>query len=136
MIRRILVASCVSGLALGIAARVVMRFVALESGMSGNFSIGGSLEVVAFGAILGVPIAFLFFALRRRVKMGRPWPGVICGLALFAVVAVVPPPAARSALTATPDTPAATALAFAALCVAWGVWLEVLAGRVLAGSSS
>jgi hypothetical protein len=50
---RVLVASCLSGLALGLAARLAMRFVALESGMAGGFSAGGSLEVIAFGAIVG-----------------------------------------------------------------------------------
>ncbi len=135
VVGRILVASCVSGLVLGLAARAVMRFVALESGLPNGFSIGGSLEVVAFGAILGAPIAFLFFALRRRIKMGRPWPGVILGSLLFGIVTGVPPPAARSALTATPDTPAATALAFAVVFVAWGLWLEYLASRVLGAAA-
>ncbi|MGH9350385.1 MAG: hypothetical protein ACRD26_24305 [Vicinamibacterales bacterium] len=126
---RTLVVSCLSGLLLGVAARVTMRFVALEARMPVGFSLGGSLEVVAFGAIIGSPVAFVFFALRSRVQARRPWPGLLCGLILFGVLSAVPPPAARSALAATPDTLAATALAFGVLFVAWGLVLEYVTRR-------
>ncbi len=50
---RMLVSSVACGLLLGVAARLVMRFVALEAGIPAAFSPGGSLEVVAFGAGTG-----------------------------------------------------------------------------------
>ena len=119
------------GVLLGIAARLVMRFVAMESGLDGAFSVGGSLEVVAFGALIGAPIAWLFFTLRPRAHIRFPWAGLLCGLGLFLLFSLVPPPAARSALADTPDTPAATALAFAALFVAWGWILEYVGRRMV-----
>lgn len=129
---RAVILAAASGLLLGVAARLVMRFVALESGVAPGFSLGGSLEVVVFGALIGMPVALLFFVLRPRVQPRWPWPGLACGLLLFAVLAAAPPPAARSALADTPDTPAATAFAFALLLAAWGVALEALYRRVLA----
>jgi hypothetical protein len=122
-----LAASCLAGVWLGIAVRVAMRFVALESGVSVGFSVGGSLEVVAFGAMIGTPAALLFFVLRPRWPGSSPWAGVLCGLLLLAVLAILPLPAARSALRSTPDTPAATATAFGIAFVAWGLTLDYLA---------
>lgn len=112
------------GVVLGAGARVVMRFVALESGIAAGFSTGGSLEVVVFGALVGAPAAWLFFTLRPRLALPAPVPGLLSGLTLFAVLALAPPPAARSALADTPDTPLATAVAFAVLFALWGVGLE------------
>jgi hypothetical protein len=127
---RLLIVSCLSGTLLGVAARMTMRFVALEAGVSASFSLGGSLEVVAFGAIIGTPVALLFFAVRARVESWSPWLGLLCGLSLFGALSAIPPPPARSALEATPDTPVATVLAFGVLFVVWGVGLEYVA-RVL-----
>ena len=128
---RALLPAAACGMLLGIAARLVMRFVAIESGLDGAFSVGGSLEVVAVGALIGAPGAWLFFVLRPRVSLPIPWAGVLCGLGLFLLFSVTPPPAARSALANTPDTPAATALAFAVLFVAWGWILEYLGRRMV-----
>ena len=126
---RALIVGVGCGVGLGVAGRIAMRFVARESGLLGAFSVGGSLEVVAFGALLGAPIAWLFFALRPRVHLRSPWAGVLAGCGLFLVLSLVPPPAARSALAGTPDTPAATALTFAVLFVGWGWILEHVCQR-------
>jgi hypothetical protein len=124
---RLCLVSCLSGVILGLAVRLAMRFVALESGMSVGFSVGGSLEVIVFGAMLATPVALAFFAVRSRVARWSPSLGVAFGLLLFATLSAFPPPSASSALAATPDTPAATAVAFAAIFVLWGVVLESLA---------
>ena len=126
-----LLVSCLSGVLLGVAARMAMRFVALESGVPTGLSLGGSLEVVAFGATIGTPAALLFFAYRVRVQRWRPWLGLLYASCLFAVLSAAPPQAGRSALASTPDTPAATALAFGVLFVAWGLMLEYFVRRFL-----
>jgi hypothetical protein len=128
---RALLPAAACGVLLGIAARLVMRFVARESGLDGAFSVEGSLEVVIFGALIGAPVAWLFFALRPRVSLRFPWAGVLCGLCLFLLFSLAPPPAVRSALADTPNTPAATALAFALLFVAWGWILEYVGRRTV-----
>lgn len=126
---RLSLLSVAAGLVLGIAARAVMRFVALESGLDAGFSIGGSFEVVAFGALVGVPAAAVFLVARRRRSRRGWWPGLLFGAAMFAALTAVQPPAARSALAGTPDTPAATAVAFALLFLGWGLGLEWMARR-------
>jgi hypothetical protein len=116
-----------AGLGLGVLMRLAMRFVALEACVPPGMSAGGTLEVIAAGAIAGGPIALARLALHR----GHPtrWLGASIGLTLFVVLARWPPPAARAALAATPDTPAATAAAFALVFLAWGCALDGLARR-------
>jgi hypothetical protein len=122
----LVMASVVSGVLPGLVARLAMRFVALESGLEGGFSLGGSVEVVAFGALIGVPSALPFFLARRRLQMSAPWPGLLWAAVVFVALALVRPPAALSALEGTPDTPAATVAAFAVAFAAWGLLLEGL----------
>jgi hypothetical protein len=121
--------SVVAGVMLGLAARVVMRLVALESGLDPGFSLGGSLEVMAFGGLVGAPAAAAFLIVRGRLLVAGWWPGLVFGAALFVALTLAQPPAARSAMAGTPDTPAATVLAFAAMFVGWGGSLEWLARR-------
>lgn len=122
------------GLVLGLAIRVAMRFVALEAGMSPGFSTGGSLEVVGFGALVGAPIAMVFFLLRPKIGVRGPGPGLLVGLTMFAAFALLPPPSARSALAATSDSPSATAALFGGVLAAWGLGSEYLHRRFLARS--
>lgn len=128
---RVLLYAIACGALLGVAARIAMRFVARESGLDSAFSVGGSFEVVAFGALIGAPIALLFFVFRRRVDVPAPWLGLLFGLVLFLLFAVIPPPAARSALADTPDTPVFTAITFAALFLGWGWVLEWVGRRLV-----
>ena len=116
-----------SGLLLGVGVRAAMRFVALEACVPEGFSLGGSVEVVAASASLGTPVAAALFAVRRRVPVLPRWTGPGVGATLFAALALFPPPAARSALADTPDTPAATAAAFALCFVAWGLAIDWIA---------
>ena len=129
------VLSCLSGLLFGLAARITMRYVALESGISPDFSLGGSLEVIALGALLATPAAFAFLAFRARIQRFWPWAGLAFGLSLFGMLSVIQPPSARSALAATPDTPMATAIAFGVLFATWGLALEFLALSPWRGAS-
>jgi hypothetical protein len=106
-----------------------MRFVAVEAGIAPGFSLGGSLDVVAFGAILGAPAALVFWACRVRWRL--PWgAGAAAGLLLFAAVVVIRPPAASSALASTPDTTLVTTLLFAVAFASYGVLLDVLWRRL------
>ena len=114
-----------AGLWLGIAGRIAMRLVSLEAGVAPEFSTGGSVEVALFGALLGAPIALAFLIARSRWKLPA-WSGVIVGLLLFAALALVPPDPARSALVATPDSPAATAVLFGLAFASYGALLGAL----------
>jgi hypothetical protein len=102
-----------------------MRGVAVEADVRRGFSIGGSLEVVAFGALLGAPVALAFWAARRRWRLPRG-AGTAVGLLLLAVLSIFQPPAASSALGATPDSPLATGLLFTAAFGSYGLLLDLL----------
>lgn len=117
---RMIGAGLAAGLVLGVAARFVMRIIALEAGRPGNFSLGGTVDVVAFGMLLGTPLAVLFWSVRSRLPVRRPLAGLVLGLLMFGVLALVPPPSARSAMAATPDTPLHTLLELAILLAVWG----------------
>src|SRR5262245_26635000 len=102
-----------------------MRLVSLESGGAPEFSPGGSIEVVLFGLLLGAPAALLLLVARSRWTLPA-WSGVVVGLTMFGVLALVPPDPARSALAATPDSPAATAALFALAFASYGALLDAL----------
>jgi hypothetical protein len=123
---RVLCASISAGVVLGLAGRLAMRVIALESGLTGAFSLWGSLDVVAFGALLGGPAALAFFALRHRLRTRARWPGALVGMLLLGGLVVFRPPSATSALAGTPDTPTVTLLGFTVVFTGWGVILEVL----------
>jgi hypothetical protein len=111
-------------LGFGVAARLVMRLIALSAGGGGSFSVGGSLEVVAFGAILAAVLALATELLRKWIP--RRWLGSAIAVAAFGIFALLPPPAARSALATAPESgPLAFAL-FALLFLAYGVLLDRL----------
>jgi hypothetical protein len=118
-----------AGLALGIAARVVMRLIAVLAGSTEGISWGGSISVVAMGLLIGTPIALFYLTLRSRLEWPAPWPGVVLGASLFAATALRPLPSAQSALAGTNDPPLATAALFAALWIGYGLLLEWLHAR-------
>lgn len=114
-----------AGALLGAASRIAMRMVAVEAGVTPGFSLGGSLEVVAFGIIVGAPSALVYWTARRNWPLPR-WAGVVAGMLLCASLVLLEPPAARSALEATPDTPIVTALLFVMAFAVYGAALDVL----------
>ena len=114
-----------AGLTLGVAARVAMRLVALQANVNPEFSLAGSLEVVLFGIVGGAPLALIVWACRYQFRL-PVWTGLTAGLLLFAALAIWPPPAARSALGATPDAPSATAAVFALVFAVYGMVLDAL----------
>jgi hypothetical protein len=103
-----------------------MRGVAIEADLPGGFSIGGSLEVIASGAMIGTPMAWLCGLVRHRVPIPRPWFGAVVGTIAFGALAAVPPPAAASALRDTPDAPFITAASFGVMFVIWRMSMDVL----------
>ena len=126
-IARVVASAFASGVVLGLLVRLAMRVVALEACVPQGFSVGGTLEVVAAATLLGAPLAGAFLWVRPRLPMPSSLAGLLWGLAVFATLALLPPPAARAALADTPDTPLATAAAFALCFAAWGVglgWIE------------
>lgn len=123
------VSGITGGVVLGIGGRAVMRVIALAAGLSPGFSLGGTVEVALTGLIIGVPAALAFVLLRRFFPRQTIVAGALFGAMLFAGLAVLPPPAARSA-AASVDRIGLTLAAFAPLFIFYGIAVAWLAGRM------
>lgn len=114
-------------LVLGVGGRMAMRLAALIGDRAAGFTWGGSLEVVAAGALYGAAGGLLWVAVARR--LGRAMTGPALGAATFAGIGLVSD-AAQSAAASLPGPRRLTALAlFLLLCVAWGVATDIAARR-------
>jgi hypothetical protein len=89
-IRLGLLAGMLGGVVAGVGARIAMRVVALVTSGVGSFSLGGTLAILLFGVILGMPFGMLFVGVRRWLPGAPLWKGLIFGAAL-ALIFVAPP---------------------------------------------
>lgn len=133
-ILHLLVASVVGAVVLGVGGRVLMRIIALANGGAGGFSIAGSLEVVAAGALFGAIGGLLLVLLdRARLHRGR---ALVLASALFLIIGVVSD-AARGAASRIPAPGRWVALgAFAGLLLLYSTLLLWIARRSPSDSSS
>ena len=114
----------VAGFLLGCGARVAMRVLSWLAGTSAGFSTGGSIEIVAFGMLLGVPLALAVFLLRTWRGWTHSWVGLWTSLGVFGALAARPSPSAQSALAASPLPGAAIFLMFGVLFALFGLWID------------
>ena len=77
-----LLPGAIAGLVLWSGLRVAMRLVALASGIPPSFTIGGTLEVLLVGAILGASYGALLTAIWQSIAATRLAPGRWGGTAL------------------------------------------------------
>lgn len=80
----------IGGTAAGAVSRLSMRLIALEAGMQPGFSVGGTLGILIIGAIMGIPFAFLYAAIRRFIPLPERYRGLAYGLMLSALFIAVP----------------------------------------------
>jgi hypothetical protein len=121
-----LAAGALSGLlALGLAGRLAMSVLAVMAGNPVRWSLGGTLDVLAFAALVGAP-AGAVYGLLRDLGPPRWWRGAAYGLALFALFVLVPPPAARSAFSGVRALWLPVLALFGAAFTAYGATLEWL----------
>ena len=127
-----LAGATLGALFLGLGARIAMRLLAISIGRDTGFSLGGSLEVIAYGAIIGT-ITGALWALFHKWLAGPWWAhGTALGLISYAgTIATLP---AHLADTARPFADQMTAvLALFGLCfLLFGLTLA----RVSSGGSS
>jgi len=76
---------------LGLGSRIVMRLLAVSIARDPAFSLGGTLEIVAYGAIVGA-VSGAAFALGRPVMPGRWWVQglMLAALAYAGTIATLP----------------------------------------------
>jgi hypothetical protein len=118
-------------LLLGAGGRVVMVLLAALQGTDPEFTLGGTLEVVAMGVIIGVPAGLAMLVGRLCFRRSGPLFGATGGGLLFLGLALAPPPAAQSASAGLSSAMLMAAiLLFAILFVGWGAILAAATDRM------
>ena len=127
LLRAGLAGALTGALVLGVGGRMVMRLAALIGGRAPVFSWGGSLEVLAAGALYGAVGGLVWAALARRLS--RRIAAAALGTVTFGGIGLASD-AARGAATSLAPAPRVMALAlFLALCLAWGIATDLVARR-------
>ena len=120
-----LLAGTVAGIViLGLLGRAVMRLVGEIAGLPTGGTLGGTLEVVATGALMGAAAGPVYLLLRSRLPGPGSARGLAFGLAAFLLLLAFPPDAARSAAAGTRHVQGAVVACFAALFAVFGIGLE------------
>jgi hypothetical protein len=94
-------AGVVGGLAAGVAARVAMRVFAEAIGRATEFTVAGTLGILAVGAMFGSVFGIGYPAMRRLLPRRRIVSGILFGLVM--AVAVVVPVLSADGDEAAPD---------------------------------
>ena len=68
---------------LGVGGRMVMRALAVIAEREVEFSVGGTIEVIAFGAIIGLIAGAAFVAIKKYLPGPAPLKGMSFGLLAF-----------------------------------------------------
>ncbi len=82
----------VGAVILGLGGRVVMSGIALMGHLTPTWSLGGAFDVFAFGAIVGAVSGPVYVAVRKYLPGSRLVKGLLAGLLLFGVMALIRPP--------------------------------------------
>jgi hypothetical protein len=82
------VAGAIGGLTMGLAARIAMRFFAVDVGHEPAFTVGGTAAILTFGLLIGAAFGMGYGTLRKVLP--GPWPvtGVTFATILFLFVQV------------------------------------------------
>ncbi len=84
-VRAVALGAVVGAAVLGIGGRLLMRLVAILLGLSGGFSLGGSAEVIAAGAMYGALAGTLLLPLPPRWPRWHPHLHAAAMLLIFLV---------------------------------------------------
>ena len=84
------VCGAAAGALAGVWARAAMRMVALGVadgvGITPDFTLGGSLAIVVFGALLGAPAGLVYGLIADRLPGPRSWRGLVFAGILLAII--------------------------------------------------
>lgn len=107
-----------------------MWLIAIVGGLPGNHSWGGSLEVVAFGLILGVVSGGFFGLVYPYSFTGKFVTGLLFGLLVYGAVVAIPMDS-KGAMAGFPDHKPAISLIFGVVFVLYGLVFIPLFHRFL-----
>ncbi len=90
LIYTVLIAATTGGFVLGVGGRLLMRGIARMAGSSGGFSWGGTLEIIALGALIGI-VSGLFYGLFLKFFQKSPLLlGLLFGILCYAAIILLP----------------------------------------------
>lgn len=115
---------------LGVGGRLAMRLVALMASTPTGFTMGGTLEVIGTGTLMGAASGPLYVFLRQVVPSPRLVKGAAFGALLFVCLVALPPPAARSAVSGIGHPLTPILFLFGALFVGYGLALAAVVERL------
>ena len=116
----------VGAVVLGVGGRTVMSAILLMEGLTPAWSLDGTVDVIAFGAIVGAVTGVVYVLVRKYLPGSRLVKGLLAGLVLFGVMVLIRPPSARSAMAGFPDLTAPVLLMFGGICLIYGVALGIV----------
>jgi hypothetical protein len=123
----------VGAVILGVGGRIVMSVIALMGHVTPTWSLGGTLNVIAFGAIVGAVSGLAYAAVRQYLPGPRVVKGLLAGLLLFGAMLLLRPSSARTAMSGFTTLTVPILLMFGVIELVYGVALaivvEALIGR-------
>ena len=115
---------------LGVGGRLIMRGIAIMAGGSGNFSWGGSMEVVFLGTLIGLCSgAFMGISLPFAMRNKFIW-GALQGFLAYLIVLVLPI-GGKGAARGFPDLQVTIHILFGGLFLLYGILTAILITRFL-----
>jgi hypothetical protein len=113
------------GVVLGAGGRMVMRALAVIAEREVEFSFGGTIEVVAFGAITGSIAGAAFVAIKKYLPGSTPLKGMLFGLLAFLAMAIVRTPSVERSVAAFEGFLSPIVLMFGAVFLFYGIALAI-----------
>jgi hypothetical protein len=113
------------GVVLGVGGRMVMRALAVIAEREVDFSFSGTIEVVAFGAIIGSIAGAAFVAIKKYLPGATPLKGMSFGLLTFLALAIVRLPSVERSAVAFEGFLPPIVLMFGAVFLLYGIALAI-----------
>jgi hypothetical protein len=110
---------------LGAGGRMVMRALAVIAEREVDFSFSGTIEVVAFGAIIGSIAGAAFVAIKKYLPGAAPLKGMSFGLLTFLTLAIVRTPSVERSVAAFEGFLSPMVLMFGAVFLLYGIALAI-----------
>lgn len=122
-VRSALVGTAAGGLLLGGGGRLAMRGVTLLAGSRPGFSVGGTLEVLAFGAIVGAVAGALYPWVRRVLPAATVVRGLLLGILTLVALALLRVPSVVRSASGFPNLQVEVLLVFLPTFLLFGLAL-------------
>ena len=115
----------VGSVVIGVGGRIAMRCIALLADRQGGFSWGGTIEVIALGAIIGILSGVVYAIVLKYSVANKPFYGAVFGVLVFVMLLILPI-AGKSAAKGFPDMQPTIFVIFGTLLVVYGILLALL----------